>query len=186
MFLNRVVQRREAERIFRAMPFAEMTMAEISGAHWSRAIGWKSAQTFSYPEHDICRGPFLDAEGKVRQFDIIIADQVWEHLDRPYAATRNVLAMLNPGGCFYVAVPFFARFHAYPVDCSRWTARGLTNLLIESGFDEAGIVADQWGNLEAARRDCARRWAKHQPTDDLTNDPNFPIVAWAVGRRPPA
>lgn len=183
IFLNRVVQRREAHQIFDALPTDDMSMAEISGTYWTRARKWKLAANYSYPDYDICVDAFYDERGSVRTFDMIIADQVWEHLDRPYAATRNVLSMLNKGGYFYIAVPFFARYHAYPVDCSRWTSRGLTNLLIESGFDAAQISADQWGNLKAARRDVARRWAKHQPTDDLANDPNFPIVSWALARR---
>ncbi len=91
--------------------------------------------------------------------------------------------MLAPGGYFYVAAPFFARYHAYPVDCSRWSARGLANLLVEAGFDASQIRSDQWGNLAAARRDCARRWAKHLADDDLTNDPDFPVVAWALARK---
>lgn len=161
-----------------------MACAEISGGYWVRKHKWAKGETFEFPEYDICTGTFHDDAGDVRTFDMIIADQVWEHLDRPYAATRNVLEMLAPGGYFYVAVPFYIRYHAYPVDCSRWTSRGLTNLLIESGFDADLIEADQWGNLAAARKDCGRRWAKHAPEDDLRNDPSFPLISWALARKP--
>lgn len=186
VFLNRVVQRREGLSLIRALPTATMDCAEISGSFWTRKAQWKSAESFDYPEYDVCLGAFRDGTGAVRQFDMIIADQVWEHIDRPYAATRAVHEMLRPGGYFYVAVPFYVRYHPYPVDCSRWTARGLKNLLVEGGFDETLVRVEQWGNLQAAQKDCARRWAKHVPgEDDLRNDPAFPIVSWALGRKAP-
>ncbi len=72
----------------------------------------KAIELFRYPEYDICEGPFLDECGAIRQFDLILANQVWEHLDRPYAATCNVLEMLRPGGYFWIAVPFFIPYHA--------------------------------------------------------------------------
>jgi SAM-dependent methyltransferase len=182
-FLNRVVYKRVAKDLIASFDPASRSCAEISGG-MGRGFPFKSFEEFHYPEYDICLGAFRDTSGRLRKFDMIIADQVWEHLDRPYAATKHVLQMLNPGGVFYVCVPFFVRYHAFPVDCSRWTARGLTNLLIEAGFPEEGITADQWGNLACAQRDCAKSWAKYDAeTDDLTNDPNFPIISWAVARR---
>ena len=181
--LNRVVQRREGDVILRSLPTEQWDCAEISGGYWGR-YRFRSYERFDFPDHDICTGPFTAADGSPRHFDMVIADQVWEHLDRPYAATRHVLQMLRPGGVFYIAVPFYVRYHPYPVDCSRWTARGLRNLLVEAGFDAALITADQWGNVASARRDCGKRWAAHDGlTDDLTNDPDFPTVAWALARK---
>lgn len=159
--------------------------AEISGK-WGLRFNFKSYQQFRFPHHDICKGPFRDPEtGQVRQFDLILANQVWEHLDRPYAATRHVIEMLRPGGYFWVAVPFFVPFHASPQDCSRWTARGLTNLLIEAGFKDDAIEADQWGNRHVALRNMERVWPpEYDPeTDDIENDPKMPVVAWAFARK---
>ncbi|OAN79081.1 dihydrolipoamide dehydrogenase [Jannaschia sp. EhC01] len=159
------------------------TCAEISGG-WGKTFGFKTYEDFHFPDHDICKGPFRDARGRIRKYDVVMADQVWEHLDRPYAATKHVYQMLNKGGQFYICTPFYVRYHAFPVDCSRWSARGLTNLLIECGFDEDKIEADEWGNLECARADCAKKWAKYNPeVNSLENDPKFPIVAWAVGTK---
>ena len=182
-FRNRVVYKQVAQRLITALDPPSRSCAEISGG-LGRGFPFKSFEEFHYPEFDICTDVFRSENGRLRKFDMIIADQVWEHLDRPYAATQNVRKMLNPGGVFYICVPFYVRYHAFPVDCSRWTARGLTNLLIEAGFPEAGITADQWGNLASAQRDCAKKWAKYDPAiDNLTNDPDFPIVAWAVAQR---
>jgi SAM-dependent methyltransferase len=182
--LNRVVMQPASRRMIAALQPATLEAAEISGK-WGRMFDFKSYERFLYPEHDICEGPYRDAEGAVRRFDLILANQVWEHLDRPYAATRHVLEMLRPGGYFWVAVPFFVPLHAAPQDNSRWSARGLKNLLIEGGFAEEAIVAEQWGNRHVARRNLEQPWppAYDKETDDIRNDPEMPICSWALAQK---
>lgn len=182
--LNRIVMQRTSREWLEALPLATMDAAEISGKN-GRRYDFQSYDRFRYPQHDICEGPYVDTDGLVRKFDIILANQVWEHLDAPYTATRNVLRMLRMGGYFWVAVPFFVRYHASPHDCSRWSARGLTNLLVEAGFDPAHIRAEQWGNRNAAARNLEPKWPPdYDPeTDDLTNDPDYPICAWALAQK---
>ncbi|MEL7259623.1 MAG: methyltransferase domain-containing protein [Pseudomonadota bacterium] len=182
--LNRIILNKTSRAWFRSLDLASMDAAEVSGKHGRRYV-FKSYERFRFPAYDICAGPYLDDTGAPRQFDLILANQVWEHLDRPYAATQNVLTMLRPGGYFWVAVPFFIPYHGDPVDCSRWTARGLKNLLIEAGFEEHKIQADQWGNRHAGRRNLGDEWPPvYDPeTDDLTNDPTFPICSWAFARK---
>ena len=182
--LNRITMQKTSRRWFEDLgPAAGLDVAEISGA-WGAGMGFRSHRSFLYPEYDPCTAAFRDADGKVLKFDLILANQVWEHIDRPYAATRNVLKMLKKGGWFWLAVPFFIPYHAVPVDCSRWSARGLRNLLIEAGFEESTIRASQWGNRAAAARNLELPWPPQSgPGDDLTNDPDFPLVAWAMGQR---
>lgn len=183
VFFNRVVYLREADRLFRGLAPETRNCCEISG-NLGQSYPFRSYAAFHFPEHDICAGPFRDQDGAVRRFDMIIADQVWEHLDRPYAATRNVLEMLEDGGYFFVCVPFYVRYHKFPVDCSRWSARGLQNLLIEGGIAPENIQSFQWGNLQCAQRECGKRFATYDPaTDSLENDPDFPVVAWAIARK---
>ena len=175
---------RTSRQWLEALPLAAMDAAEISGKN-GRRYDFQSYRRFRFPEYDICKGPYLSEDGLVQKFDIILANQVWEHLERPYAATRNVLRMLRMGGYFWVAVPFFVPYHSAPHDCSRWTARGLKNLLIEAGFDEAHIKAGQWGNRAAAARNLEKDWPPvHDPaTDDLADDPDYPICAWALAQK---
>ena len=182
--LNRVVMQRQSRAMIRALAPDTLDVAEISGK-WGQAFTFRSYRQYLYPEHDICAGPYLGDGGQIEQFDLILANQVWEHLDRPYAAPRHVHQMLRPGGHFWVAVPFFVPFHAAPADCSRWSARGLRNLLIEAGFDEADITADQWGNRDAALRNLHGKWPPtyDRETDSLKNDPKMPICAWALARK---
>ncbi len=175
---------RRSRQWIRALQPASLDTFEISGS-WGKQFAFRNYVQVWRRQHDICHGPLLDDEGRVRQFDLILANQVWEHLDRPYEATLNVLEMLRPGGHFWLAVPFFIPFHAAPNDCSRWSARGLTNLLTECGFDPNSIKAEQWGNRRAALRNLEPEWPPtYDPDgDDLENDPDFPICAWALARK---
>ncbi|EEE36250.1 hypothetical protein RKLH11_83 [Rhodobacteraceae bacterium KLH11] len=161
-----------------------LDVVEISGS-WGKQFGFRSYQQAWRVKHDICTGPVLDDQQQVRHCDLVLANQVWEHLDRPIEATLNVQEMLRPGGYFWLAVPFFIPFHAAPHDCSRWSARGLKNLLSECGFDPAHIRAEQWGNRQAALRNLEPEWPPvYDPeTDVLDNDPDFPICAWALARK---
>ena len=182
--INRIIMQKTTRRWFRRLDLSQMDAAEISGKH-GRRYNFKSYKVLRYPRHDICLGPVRNRAGDALQFDMILANQVWEHLDRPYAATRHVLEMLRPGGYFWMAVPFFIPYHGAPVDCSRWSARGLKNLLIEAGFKERHIRAEQWGNRHAAMRNFELPWPPiHDPEkDDLENDPDFPMCSWALARK---
>ena len=182
--LNRIVMNKISRQWIKALDLENMEVAEISGK-WGAKLSCGSYKQYRYPKHDICKGPFLNSEGRIRQFDLILANQVWEHLDRPYAALCNTHEMVRDGGYFWIAVPFVIPLHAAPVDCSRWSARGLKNFLIEGGFAESEIQTGQWGNRAAALRNMEPGWppAYKPETDDLTNDPNFPICSWALARK---
>ncbi len=182
--LNRVIMQRSSRKMIRALDPDRLDVAEISGK-WGSYMQFRSYERFLYPEYDICAGPFLGEAGRPRKFDLILANQVWEHLDQPYAATKNVRRMLRKGGHFWVAVPFHVPYHAAPMDNSRWSARGLTNLLIEAGFDEDAIEAHQWGNRNAALRNLETPWPPdyREGVDPLDNDPDMPICAWALARK---
>ncbi|MBE1284686.1 MAG: methyltransferase domain-containing protein [Rhodobacteraceae bacterium] len=170
--------------MIRALNPQSLEVAEISGK-WGQMFNFREYRQFRYPEYDICEGPVLGEDGRPQKFDLVIANQVWEHLDRPYQATKNVRRMLRKGGHFWLAVPFFIPFHAAPNDCSRWSARGLKNLLIECGFDEEAIVSRQWGNRNAALRNMEEAWPPEydEENDPLDNDPMMPICAWAIAQK---
>ncbi|WP_343245387.1 class I SAM-dependent methyltransferase [Sulfitobacter faviae] len=108
--LNRVVMHRSTRRMIDRLNPEALDAAEISGKFGKR-FTFKSYTQFAYPTYDICAGPFTDpASGAARQFDLILANQVWEHLDRPYTALGHVQQMLRPGGYFWIAVPFSSPF----------------------------------------------------------------------------
>lgn len=183
--LNRVVMGPASRRMIQELDPPQLQVAEISG-HYGQQFDFKSYEQFRYPEYDICAGPYLNPKsGKPRKFDLILANQVWEHLDRPYTATKHVRQMLKKGGKFWVAVPFHVPFHAAPMDNSRWSARGLKNFLIECGFEEHLVTSFQWGNRHVARRNLEEIWppAYIEGEDDIENDPMMPICAWAMAER---
>lgn len=181
--LNRIYMQKQSRIQIRSLQPETLDAVEISGV-WGKKLGFKTYRSLYYPKHDICAGPLSDGAGPIT-CDIVLANQVWEHLDRPYAAIGHVREMLRPGGYFWIAVPFFVPHHGAPVDCSRWSARGLANLLIEAGFAEENVVSDQWGNRAAGLRNMVGKWppAYDKDNDDLSNDPRFPICAWALAQK---
>jgi SAM-dependent methyltransferase len=174
----REVMNEELVKIINVLGPERLDVLEISpGDFWQR-LQFKSFRSVSYPEFDIC-AMALDT-----QFDLIIADQVFEHLLWPYRAARNVYRMLKPGGYFIVTTPFLLRIHDHPVDCSRWTELGMKHLLAESGFDLEGIRTGSWGNRSCVRAHLKLHgWTEMSRWRPLHHEPIFPVVVWAVAQR---
>ena len=148
---------------------------EISGDAW-RDTGFKSYANVSFPSFDICRDRLA-----ISNYDMIIAEQVFEHISDPQWAAENVFQGLRPGGTFVITLPFLVRWHPMPIDNQRWTAPGLKLFLERAGFSH--VEAWMWGN-----RDCLIAnlddWPIYNPgKHSLKNDPAFPVVVWGVARR---
>jgi SAM-dependent methyltransferase len=174
----RIVMDRSTRGLIGGLNLDELDALEISGSAWCN-FGFRSYQSRGFPDFDICRGG-LDAK-----FDLVIAEQVFEHLLHPYKAARNVFEMLRPGGRFLVTTPFLVRVHDYPVDCSRWTELGLKHFLEECGFPPQFTETRSWGNRQCVISNL-KQWTAYVPgLHSLRNEPDFPIVVWALARRPP-
>jgi SAM-dependent methyltransferase len=63
--------------------------------------------------------------------DGVISISVFEHLEKPEFAMREVTRILKPGGSLFIATPFQYPFHGAPYDFTRWTMIGLRNLIGE-------------------------------------------------------
>jgi SAM-dependent methyltransferase len=173
----RVVMIEETRKWIEALNPATLDALEISGNNWRNA-GFKSYRITSWPEYDICDGPLPQA------FDLIVADQVFEHLLWPYRAAKNVHAMLRPGGHFLITTPFLIRVHNHPVDCSRWTEVGLKHFLAECGFPIEKIKTGSWGNRVCVRSNFMD-WTPYRRFHSLRNEPNFPVSVWALAEAGP-
>lgn len=172
----REVMYRETRKLVEEMAVSELECLEISGDKWGAQFDFKSYCSVAYPAFDICESALE------RTFDLIIADQVFEHLLWPYRAGRNVRQMLAPGGYFLVTTPFLVRVHRVPEDCSRWTETGIRYLLAECGFDLSRIRTGSWGNRKCVTANF-KRWPTFSPRfHSLKNEPEFPIVVWALAR----
>lgn len=152
-----------------------LDVLEVSGDAWAD-FGFRSYRILDWPEHDIC-------DTRLRErFDLIIAEQVFEHIRHPLRAARNIRAMLRPGGMILVTTPFLIKYHPAPLDVSRWTHVGMAALLDDAGFVD--IHTDSWGNKECLIANLDE-WVDFEPgRHSLANDPQFPVSVWGTGRRP--
>lgn len=177
--LARVVMNETTRTWIDALPTDQMDAFEISGSFWEKRVSkpWKSFQSGWYPDFDICSS--VDGREK---YDIVFAEQVFEHLAYPYRAIKNVYAMLRPGGCFLTTTPFLFKIHACPLDCTRWTPQGLAYLLEEGGFSRDAIRTASWGNRQAVRLQLRPR-NYCRLLHSLRNEPDYPVVVWALARK---
>ena len=175
----RVVMYKRCFAFVQSLGPERLEVLEISaGPQWRRVFQFKSYTETQFPEVDIC------SETLDQQFDLIVADQVFEHLPFPYRAGKNVFSMLRPGGWFVIAVPFLVRVHRVPIDCSRWTEQGLSFFLQECGFTETRITTDSWGNRSCAKSNF-KSWKQYGWYRSLKNESDYPVMVWAFAQKPP-
>ena len=174
---GRIVMNRHCRSLVEKLDPAKLSVLEVSGIEWGVLYNFREYRAVQYPEYDVCESA-LD-----EQFDLIIAEQVFEHLLWPYRAGRNVYAMLRPGGYFLISTPFLVKVHRVPFDCSRWTELGLKHLLAECGFPLDSVQTFSWGNRGCVKSNF-RHWTKYRPWHSLRNHPDFPIVVWALAQKP--
>lgn len=179
----------ETDKIVSSWDTAALDAIEISGSAWRNA-GFRSYQSLQYPQFDICdpRDQWSEENSKLAEgsADVILAEQVWEHLKYPYRAGKNVFSMLRPGGRFLLTTPFLVRIHGIESysDCTRWTTEGMKCFLEECGFDAGRIETFSWGNKECAAAHVQNEmWFQYQKGMNLQNDPIYPCVVWAVATK---
>jgi len=155
---------------------------EISAERW-KDFGFKSYQSTSYQEYDICES-VLD-----ERFDLIVAEHVFEHLLRPYHAGRNIYQMLEEGGHFLISTPFLVKIHqghegVDDSDYTRWTKTGMKYFLAECGFPLENIKTWSWGNRACIKANF-ESWVMHKGPlfQSMVNEPEFPIVVWAIAKK---
>jgi SAM-dependent methyltransferase len=174
----RVVMYRRCFEFIRNLSPEDLDVLEIAaGPQWKRVFNFRSYTETQFPEFDIC------SEALDKQVDLIIADQVFEHLPWPARAGRNVFKMLRPGGHFIIATPFLVRIHNVPIDCSRWTEQGLSFLLQDCGFPADNIKTESWGNRACLNANLTK-WRRFGWYRSLKNEPNFPVMVWAIAQKP--
>ncbi len=153
--------------------------AEISGNAQAQR-GWKSFTSLDFPEFDLC-APLTVG----RTFDVVICEQVIEHVVDPAAAARNLRGLCASGGHVVVSTPFLIRIHELPMyamyDYWRFTPRGLRQLL-----ENAGLVVDTvsaWGNRRCVTGNF-ERWPAYRRWHSMRNESDLPVQVWAFARNP--
>jgi SAM-dependent methyltransferase len=174
---SRVVLNRTLADHMRNLGPANLDVLEISGTHWAD-FGFRSYASVDYPQYDICKSALAES-----RYDVVIAEQVFEHIRSPWKAAGNVLTMLRPGGRLFISTPFLYRFHPAPEDNWRWTESGMRYFLSDVGFDDQGLITGSWGNLSCvkANLEAIPHWNRY--LHSLENDPQYPIMIWAIARK---
>mmetsp|Transcript_6442 Transcript_6442/g.8507 ORF Transcript_6442/g.8507 Transcript_6442/m.8507 type:complete len:405 (-) Transcript_6442:187-1401(-) len=67
-------------------------------------------------------------------FDVVIFEQVIEHVSHPHDAMAALYRILKPGGLVLWGAPFFAVHHPIPTDYFRYTVQGAELLATVAGF----------------------------------------------------
>jgi len=148
---------------------------EVSGNRWAD-LGWQSHTVLEYPDFD------LTAPRAAGTFDVVICEQVLEHVDDPQRAAVTLASLCRPGGKLVVSTPFMLRIHPSPEDHWRFTPSGLRLLLERAGFTILSLQS--WGNTWCITKN-RRRWAVYRRHHrilarwSLRNEPNSPQVVWA-------
>lgn len=104
------------------------------------------APPWTYMGFDIAAGPNVDVvlsgdddwrlPGQYREaFDVVLANQVLEHVRAPWRWIKDVASLCKPGGLVWICSPNSWPFHEHPVDCWRVWPDGMGAL-----FEEAGLV----------------------------------------------
>lgn len=177
---QRIVLNDSVNEYLDALGTEDLSGAEISGETHARRR-WREYASLMYPEFDLLGE--LETPGR---FDVVICEQVLEHVPDPWLAARNLKELCVPGGRVIVSTPFLVRVHElrwiYDMkDYWRFTPRGLQTVLERAGLEVERV--ESWGN-----RDCVvgnfDRWPGFRWWHSLRNEPDLPVQVWAFARRP--
>jgi SAM-dependent methyltransferase len=171
LVMNRVV----GEELERLSPHT-LDAVEISGrVHEMRP--WKSYTAYDFPDFDLC-----DPPSSMPQFDVVLCEQVLEHVADPWRAMRTLHDLARPGGYVVATTPFLYRLHYQPDDFWRFTPRGM-EVLVRSADLEIRTL-DAWGNSGCVKANFGLP-RQHRFWQSLRNDPLLPVVVWVIAQRPP-
>lgn len=176
---QRVTMDQEIARHLDRLGTESRTAVEISGDGQAHR-GWRSFRSLDYPDFDLC-APLAEPE----QFDVVICEQVLEHVIDPFRGAENLYGLCRPGGHAVVSTPFLIKVHELPLygmlDYWRFTPRGLRTLLERAGFEVDRV--DTWGNRLGVLGNLDR-WSAHRRWLPLQNRRDIAVVVWAFAHRP--
>jgi len=135
----------------------------------------------NYPEVDIQNLRTYPENG----YDLVLLDQILEHVENPFRAVEEIRRILKPGGSMIAAVPFLVYIHPTPDDFWRFTESGIRKLC--ENFSQVDVRA--WGNRVAMQIinkygfDITMRQAKALLGFSYRNEKNFPIIYWFLAQK---
>lgn len=131
----------ELEKIIPSLDHPDIKVIEIGGSNGVIRGFFKHADYEVTPNY-----PYLDVQDlssiSEGSYDVVILDQILEHVENPMKAIKEVRRILKSGGSFIGTTPFLIYVHPVPKDYWRFTEDGLRVLLKE--FSSVQIYS--WGN----------------------------------------
>jgi len=90
---------------------------------------------------EIAAGENIDYVGSVEKipcdsdcFDLVITQEVLEHVQSPFLGIKEIHRVLKKGGYAYIQLPFIIGYHPCPNDYWRFTHEGLAELVKNADF----------------------------------------------------
>jgi SAM-dependent methyltransferase len=170
----RAVMIPDTRRAFESMNPSSLDVVEVSGALWTD-MPWASRMQLDFPEFDLCEPP-AELPGP---FDLVICEQVLEHVPNPLKAVDTLRRLCKPDGHVYVSTPFLVRLHEWPGDYWRFTPDGMALLLRSQGLEPLWVRS--WGNRSAIVANFDR-WVPRLPWQSLADEPHLPASVWALAQ----
>lgn len=136
-----------------------------------------------YPETDIQALPFADST-----FDVVISDQVLEHVEKPWMAVSESFRVLRPGGLVIHTTCFQKTIHGDWEgwgDYFRFTPEGLKSLCPKG---TEFIACTGWGNRLACFLNSfnlnwkVKRWGIGRWLANY-NEWRSPLATWVIARK---
>ena len=138
-----------------------------------------------YPEYDVCDlHQIID-----HTYDLVICDQVLEHVKQPFDAVKEMHRVCKPRGILVLTTVFMYPIHEFPKDYWRFTPDGLKQLCI----DFSAIIAfGGWGHQDMVKIVADRRQAGlsvpkiHEAGIDKElkkTNPDTPLVTWIIAQK---
>ena len=80
------------------------------------------------------------------KFDLVVCNQVVEHVKQPFVSARTLYDLLKPGGLLFWTAPFLERNHFPNSDFFRYTADGAREIFVRAGFNivDLKVVGDTY------------------------------------------
>jgi SAM-dependent methyltransferase len=91
---------------------------------------------------DIARTSAVDVAGDALAlpfpagcFELVLSQEMVEHVADPFRAVREAARVLRPGGILYLQAPFVIGYHPGPEDYWRFTRAGIRRLVEQAGLE---------------------------------------------------
>jgi Methyltransferase domain len=134
----------------------------------------------NFPEVDVQN---LSGYGD-NSYDIVVIDNVLEHVTDPKRAVSEILRILKTSGVCICLTPFLVRIHGYPKDYWRFTASGLKAIFADFG----DVKVWSWGNRFTLKTTMKLGWlsvrnSKRLFRAALQNEEDWPITYLTIARK---